>query len=120
MADEKKAAAPFDVAAAIENAFLMGFGALDMTKDKATEISDQLIERGRMSKSDAKAVTDKIGEVAVKQQEVIQATVAKETDRAMKTAGVATKEDLDEIRGEISEIKELLAKLAADKAAPAK
>ena len=97
----------------------MGFGALDMTKEKTTEITGDLIERGKMSKSDAKVVTDKIGEVAAKQQEVMQATVAKETDRAMKNAGVATKDDLNELRDEIAEIKALIAGLAADKNPPA-
>ena len=106
MAEEKKRDVPFDVAGLMESAFLMGVGVFEMTKEKSSEVADDLIERGKMSKSDAKDVADKMTEVAAKQQEVVRSTVAKETDRAMKTAGVATKEDLDELRSEIAESQE--------------
>jgi polyhydroxyalkanoate synthesis regulator phasin len=109
MADEKKRDVPVDIAGLMESAFLMGIGVLELTKEKTSQLSDDLIERGKMSKSDAKEVTDKLSEVAQKQQEVMRSTVAKETDRAMKTAGVATKDDLDAMRAEIAELKAMLA-----------
>lgn len=108
MADDKRNDPPFDVAGAIEKAFLMGIGVLEMTRDRTTEIADELIERGKMSTSDAKRVADRIGEVAEEQQQTFRSTVARETDRAMKTAGVATKEDLDELRAQIAELKALI------------
>lgn len=108
MADDRKSDVPFDVAGAIENAFLMGIGVLEMTREKSTEIVDDLIERGKMSKSDAKRVADRIGEIAEEQQNTMRSTVARETDRAMKTAGVATKEDLDDLRAQIAELKALI------------
>lgn len=117
MAEEKKRDVPFDVAGLMESAFLMGVGVFEMTKEKSSEVADDLIERGKMSKSDAKDVADKMTEVAAKQQEVVRSTVAKETDRAMKTAGVATKEDLDELRSEIADLKKLIEKLAGESSA---
>ncbi|HSK47104.1 MAG TPA: hypothetical protein VLA05_03760 [Coriobacteriia bacterium] len=113
MAEEKKRDVPFDVAGMMESAFLIGVGALEITREKSGEIADDLIERGKLSKSDAKDVAQKMTEVAEKQQEVVRSTVARETDRAMKTAGVATKEDLDELRGEIAELKALITAMAA-------
>lgn len=112
MSDEKKRDVPFDVAGLIENAFLMSVGVLEVTREKANEITDELIERGKMSKSDAKEVADKISEVAEKQQEAVKSVVAKETDRAMKTAGFATKDDVQSLRAEIAELKSLLAQQA--------
>jgi len=120
MGDEKKSEtknseAP-DLAGLMQNAFMMGVGVFEITREKSTEIADDLIERGKMSKSDAKQVADKLGEVAEKQQDVMRATVAKETDRAMKTAGVATKDDLDALRAEIAELKAMIGALAAKQA----
>lgn len=110
MADEKKKVeGPFDMTGLIENAFLMGLGALEITRERTKEIADDLTERGKMSKSDAKVVAEKITEVAEKQQDVVRSAVAKETDRAMKNAGVATKDDLDSLRAEIAELKEMIA-----------
>ncbi len=112
MADETKRDTTPDVAGLLENVMLMGIGALEAAREKGSEISDDLLERGRTSKSDAKEVVGKFSEAAEKQQEVMRTTVARETDRAMKTAGVATKEDIEELRAEIGEIKRLIAGLA--------
>jgi polyhydroxyalkanoate synthesis regulator phasin len=111
MADDKKRETP-DMVGFMENAFLMGIGMFDLSKEKAGEVADDLIERGKMSKSDAKVVADKLTEVAEKQQEVVVKTVAKETDRAMKNAGVATKDDLAALHDEIAELKALIASMA--------
>lgn len=108
MTDEKKRDVPFDVAGAIENAFLLGIGALETTRDRSTEFAEELIERGRMSKSDAKKVADRIGEIAEEQQESIRSVVAKETDKAIRETGVVTRGDLEELREQIAELKALV------------
>jgi polyhydroxyalkanoate synthesis regulator phasin len=109
MADESKRDMPFDMAGLIEKTFLMGIGVLEMTREKSSELADELVERGKMSKSEAKNVAESIGEMAEKQQEVMRDTVVKETDRAMKGAGFATKADVDALRAEIAELKLLIA-----------
>lgn len=109
MAEQSKRDTPFDMAGLMENAFLMGIGVLELTREKTNELADELIERGKMSKSDAKEVADKLGEVAERQQDFVRSTVAKETDRAVKTAGLATREDVEELRAQILELKEMLA-----------
>ena len=64
MADDKKNDVPFDPAGLMEKAFLMGIGVLEMTREKTEGFADELIERGKMSKSDAKKVADRISEMA--------------------------------------------------------
>lgn len=117
MADETKSNEPFDLSQLIEKSFLMGIGVLEMGREKSSELAEELIERGKMSKSDAKEVAEKIGDIAEKQQEVMRSAVSKETDRAMKTAGMATKADVDELRSEMAEIKAMLRKLAGEEVA---
>lgn len=114
MSDDKKREMPRDVAGLMENAFLMGIGMLEFTRDKANEMADELIERGKMSQSEAKHVADRISEVATKQQETFRSTVASETDRAMKNAGVATKSEIELLRTEIAELKALIANMKAE------
>jgi polyhydroxyalkanoate synthesis regulator phasin len=116
MAEETKHTEPFDLSKLIEKSFLMGIGVLELGREKSSELADELVERGKMSKSDAKEVAEKIGDIAEKQQEVMRHTVSKETDRAMKTAGMATKKDVEELRSEMAEIKELLKKMAGESA----
>lgn len=119
MTDEKAAKAtkpdvPFDVAEMIENAFMLGIGVLELGREKTSELTNELIERGKMSQSDAKRVADWITNMAEEQQEQIRRKVSTETTKIQDTAGMATKADVDALRAEIAELKALL----ADKTAP--
>lgn len=110
MAEESRRDVPFDLAGFMESAFLMGIGVLEMTREKTQDLTHDLVERGRVSQSEAKKVADRIGEMANEQQEAMRTAVTKETDKVLKTSGVATREDLDSMRAEIAELKSMLAK----------
>jgi len=112
MADEKKSDIPFDPAGLIENAFLMGIGVLDVTREKAEGFAADLIERGKMSQSDAKKVADRVSEIAENQQDAVRKTVGPEIEKVMKTSGVATKSEVDELKAQIAELKSMLANQA--------
>ena len=112
MADDKKSEMQFDPAGLMENAFLMGIGVLDMTREKAEGFASDLIERGKMSQSDAKKVADRVSEIAETQQEAVRKTVANETEKVMKTSGLATKSEVDELKAQIAELKTMLANQA--------
>jgi polyhydroxyalkanoate synthesis regulator phasin len=117
MADEKKSDMPFDPAGLMENAFLMGIGVLDVTREKAESFAADLIERGKMSQGDAKKVADRVSEIAETQQEMVRKTVANETEKVMKTSGVATKSEVDELKAQIAELKTMLANQVGSSAA---
>jgi polyhydroxyalkanoate synthesis regulator phasin len=109
MADEKKNDVPFDPAALMENAFLMGIGVLDVTREKAEGFAAELIERGKVSTGDAKKVADRVTEIAESQQDAVRKTVGPEIEKVMKTSGVATKSEVDELKAQIAELKAMLA-----------
>lgn len=118
MADAKKSDMPFDPAGIVEKAFLLGIGVLEVTKDKTTELAHDLIAKGEMSQSDAKKVADRINEIAADQQETMRKTVASETDKALKTSGVATKAEMDDLKAQIAELKSMVASMSpSDKGA---
>lgn len=118
MADEKKTDATFDPAGLMEKAFLLGIGVLEMTKDKTSELASELIAKGEMSQSDAKKVAERINEIAEEQQDVMRKTVATETDKALKTSGVATKTEIDDLKAQITELKAMIASMKPDEGAP--
>ena len=102
-----------DVAGLVERAFLMGLGVLDITRERVNTLTNDMVERGKMSDSEAKRVADRMTEMASEQQEYIRKTVDTETDRFLKASGVATREDVEELKAEIAELKEMLASRAA-------
>ena len=109
MTDDKTTDAAVDPVNLVEKAFLLGIGVLEMTKEKTQEFAGELIEKGKLSQGDAKKVADKFTEMADEQQKTLRTTVAKETDKVLKTSGVATKAEMDELKAQIAELKEMLA-----------
>lgn len=108
MADDKKTDAPLDPTSVVEKAFLLGIGVLEMTKEKTQEFAGELIEKGKLSQGDAKKVADKFTELADEQQKTLRKTVATETDKVLKSSGVATKAEMDDLKAQIAELKEML------------
>jgi len=113
MADDKKNDAQLDPASLMEKAFLMGIGVLDITREKTEGFAAELIERGKVSQSDAKKVADRVTEMAGTQQEAVRRTVETETAKVMKTSGVATKGEVAELKEQLAELKAMLASQGA-------
>lgn len=108
MTDEKKTDSALDPTNLIESAFLMGIGVLEMTREKTQGFATELIEKGRLSQGDAKKVADKFTEIADEQQKSMRKTVADETDKVLRSTGVATKAEMDDLKAQIAELKEML------------
>lgn len=100
-----------DVSSLIEKIYLMGFGAAEMTRDKLLEFAEDLEKRGRGSDSDIKEVTDKVSAKAVEQGKALGDAISKEVERASRTAGMATRADVDALKTELTEIKQMLARM---------
>jgi polyhydroxyalkanoate synthesis regulator phasin len=109
MADEKTAA-PDDIGL-IERAFLMGVGAAMLAKDKVEEFADELVSRGKLTREESDSFVGRIVDRADEAGKSVQGTVAKETERVVSGMGLASAKDVDEIRGELTEIKALIASL---------
>lgn len=108
-AEHRERPTPPDLVSLIEKAFLMGLGAAAVTRDKVNELADDLVERGRISQTDAKKMSDWITDRASEQQHAVTETVSRETERAMKTVGVATSKDIEDLRAQILELKTMIA-----------
>jgi len=109
MADEKKTDSPFDPAGIVEKAFLLGLGVLETTREKTTDLANDLIEKGKVSQGDAKKVADRISEIAEESQASMRKTVAAETSKAIRASGGITREDYMALQAEIAELKSMIA-----------
>ncbi|HEY5541413.1 MAG TPA: hypothetical protein VIL41_08170 [Coriobacteriia bacterium] len=109
MSDEKKTDVPFDPAGIVEKAFLLGLGVLETTREKTTELANDLIDKGKVSQGEAKKVADRIGAIAEEQQESFRKTVATETEKAIKASGGVTREDYEKLAAELAELKAMIA-----------
>jgi polyhydroxyalkanoate synthesis regulator phasin len=92
----------------IERAFLMGIGAAMLAKDRVQELADDLVERGKMTRDEAGTFVNRMYAEADDARTSMQQTVATEVERMMRGMGVATSRDLDQIREELTEIKEMI------------
>ena len=54
MSDDPNSRNIFDPTELVEKAFLLGLGALDLTREKVTDLADDLIARGRITEPEAK------------------------------------------------------------------
>lgn len=118
MSEEKKITNPHDPAGLFESAFLLGIGVLELTREKTQDLADDLIERGKLSQSDAKKVADRIGSMVEEQQSNIRKAVVQETDRWIKSGGMATKSEVDALHTEIAELKAMISSLMPEASSP--
>ncbi len=84
---------------------LLGIGLAALTEERVKEIIEDLENKGEISKEDGKAFVKEVIEARKKQKIELEKTVAKEVEKALKTAGIATKKDIEEIIKKIDSIK---------------
>lgn len=95
----------------IEKAFLMGLGAAFFVKDKAEELADDLVKRGRLTREDSESFTGRIAEQADSATASAQKTVSDEAAKVVQRIGLASKADVDRLEAELTEIKTLIASM---------
>ena len=95
----------------IEKAVLAGLGLMDLTKEKAEKIVDELVKRGELSQSDkAKAVKEMLKgheERMKKIKDKIDTSVEKAVDKFKKTGS----KEIQELNQKIDRLSQALEKL---------
>jgi polyhydroxyalkanoate synthesis regulator phasin len=89
----------------------MGGGAALLAKDKAEELADELVKRGKLTREQTDSFVSRMVSRADEATKSVQTSVAKETEKVVETMGLASAKDVEEIRAELTEIKSLIASL---------
>ena len=124
MPDSKKKAtgkaAQADIApsALVEDVFLMGLGVFEVTRERVGELTSDLIERGKLSRTEAKRIAKRITSSVEERQAGMAKLIAEQTHKALAASGLATKQDIDALRAEIASLKKQASAKAGGKAAP--
>ncbi len=88
----------------IERGFLIGLGALTLTREKAEKIVEDLIKRGEVRREEAKDLVDKLVEKGQEGRLALRKLIDTEVQRAISRMNLATRKDIEELTKEIESL----------------
>jgi len=88
--------------------FNLGLGAISLTKERAELFFDEMVERGEMSKEDAKQTLEDIIKKGQEQRDEVRTMIREEMDSWKSTFGIVTKADVDKLNERIAELESKL------------
>jgi poly(hydroxyalkanoate) granule-associated protein len=84
--------------------FLAGLGAMSLTREKAQEITNDLIRRGELAKTDeAKFVRDLL-DLAEKNKSGLEEKIEKGIEKVLSKLDIPTRKEVDELKAEIAKL----------------
>ncbi|HOW09966.1 MAG TPA: phasin family protein [Bacteroidales bacterium] len=84
--------------------FLAGLGAMSLTREKAQEITNDLIKRGELAKTDeAKFVRDLL-DLAEKNKSTLEEKIEKAIEKVVAKLDIPTRREIEELKAEISKL----------------
>jgi polyhydroxyalkanoate synthesis regulator phasin len=95
----------------IRKTLLAGLGAGVITKEKAQQAAQELVDEGKLAADDAKQFVDRLLEGANQQREEIQAGIRDAVHKALDSADVARAQDLQVIKQQLADLELRLAAL---------
>lgn len=92
----------------LEKGLLLGWGALALTREKAEEIVNELIEKGRVSEEDSAEVLKNLMARAEDEKQAVEDRIHGALDKAVQRLNPATGEDIGELKEQLDRIEQLL------------
>ena len=84
--------------------FLAGLGAMSLTREKAQEITNDLIKRGELAKTDeAKFVRDLL-DLDEKNKSGLEDKIEKAIEKVMAKLDIPTRKEIEELKAEIARL----------------
>lgn len=88
----------------LEKTLYLGLGIFSMTKERAEEIIDDLVEKGKVSKDDSAKAVRSLLDRAEKEKDVFEKKVDESIENSVKKLHLATRQDIDEINKKLDKI----------------
>lgn len=82
----------------ITNILLAGFGAMVLTKEKAEDIMGELIQKGSVSRDEAKAIMDSLVERGEKEKKGFLDSMRVEVRKVIEEMGIPSKQEFEELK----------------------
>ena len=91
-----------------EKGISMGLGLFTMTREKAEEIVDKLIEKGEISRKEASGVLEEILNRAEKEREELEKRINNSLENTLQRFNVPNKADIEELNKKLDDIADKL------------
>jgi polyhydroxyalkanoate synthesis regulator phasin len=88
-----------------EKMFLLGVGAFSITKEKAQQAVDELVERGRLSQEQGHDVVTELGQRGEHERAQFMDFVHDTMKKALDRGDIATKQDVERLEAEIAALR---------------
>ena len=85
----------------VERSILASIGVLSLTREKAQEIVDALVERGDTKREDAKDLVNRLAERGEEERAAMRKLIRDEVTTAMSEMGLVTQNDIKSLQESI-------------------
>jgi len=90
--------------------FLLGMGALSLTKEKAEKFVNELVEKGEVGTEEAKQFVKEMIEKGEQEKAALQDTIKNELSKIRREVGLVTKEEFASLEERIKQLETKLIK----------
>ena len=88
----------------LDKIMLAGLGAMSMTKEKAEEIFDEYVEKGKAKKENRSGFVQDLMDRAEKTKSDVEKVISEQIDKAMAKQPMATKDDIKRIEAKLDQL----------------
>ncbi len=88
----------------LDKLMLAGLGAMSMTKEKAEEIFDEYVEKGKAEKEHRAGFVKDLMDRAEKSKQELEKVISEQIDKALAKQPLATREDLKRIEEKLDKL----------------
>ena len=88
----------------LDKVMLAGLGAMSMTKEKAEQIFDEYVEKGKAQKEHRAGFVKEVMDQAEKAKTDLEKVISEQVEKAMGKQPMATKDDIKRIEAKLDQL----------------
>ena len=92
----------------VKKTLLAGIGVTSLTEERIKKLVDTWIKEGEVTEEEGKKLIKEMVERGKKSKEELEEKIAKEVSRILTKMNLATKKEIDELKGKIDKLEEKL------------
>ena len=96
----------------IRRSFLIGVGAMAITRDRLEQFITESVSRGELSREQGKTLLDEMAQRADQERDRVERFVRQQVSHVLDTAGLASREDISRLDGRIDNLESRLRDLS--------
>jgi len=81
----------------LEKGIFLSLGLLALTREQATKVVDELIEKGKVAKEEKPKILEELLEKAENEKKVLETKIDAGLEKAIKKLNISTRKDLEEV-----------------------